>query len=105
MADGDIKTGSELIEISSKVLDIKSQVDEVLSTYTQVTSNLLSKYEGKNKENLEYLNVSINTHLMNLSQVYDKIGIYINYVFEQMNFTDEELNKMIEESMTNGGGY
>lgn len=105
MADGDIKTGSELIEISGKVLDIKSQVDEVLSTYTQVTSNLLSKYEGKNKENLEYLNVSINTHLMNLSQVYDKIGIYINYVFEQMNFTDEELNKMIEESMTNGGGY
>lgn len=105
MADGDIKTGSELIEISSKVLDIKSQVDEVLSTYTQVTSNLLNKYEGKNKENLEYLNVSINTHLMNLSQVYDKIGIYINYVFEQMNFTDEELNKMIEESMTNGGGY
>ncbi len=105
MADGDIKTGSELIEISSKVLDIKSQVDEVLSTYTQVTSNLLSKYEGKNKENLEYLDVSINTHLMNLSQVYDKIGIYINYVFEQMNFTDEELNKMIEESMTNGGGY
>lgn len=105
MADGDIKTGSELIEISSKVLDIKSQVDEVLSTYTQVTSNLLNKYEGKNKENLEYLNVSINTHLMNLSQVYDKIGIYINYVFEQMNFTDEELNKMIEESMINGGGY
>lgn len=105
MADGDIKTGSELIEISSKVLDIKSQVDEVLSTYTQVTSNLLNKYEGKNKENLEYLNVSINTHLMNLSQVYDKIGIYINYVFEQMKFTDEELNKMIEESMTNGGGY
>lgn len=42
---------------------------------------------------------------MNLSQVYDKIGIYINYVFEQMNFTDEELNKMIEESMINGGGY
>lgn len=105
MADGDIKTGSELIEISGKVLDIKSQVDEVLSTYTQVTSNLLSKYEGKNKENLEYLNVSINTHLMNLSQVYDKIGIYINYVFEQMKFTDEELDKMIEESMTNGGGY
>lgn len=105
MADGDIKTGSELIEISSKVLDIKSQVDEVLSTYTQVTSSLLNKYEGKNKENLEYLNVSINTHLMNLSQVYDKIGIYINYVFEQMNFTDEELNKMIEESMINGGGY
>lgn len=105
MADGDIKTGSELIEISSKVLDIKSQVDEVLSTYTQVTSNLLSKYEGKNKENLEYLDVSINTHLMNLSQVYDKIGIYINYVFEQMKFTDEELDKMIEESMTNGGGY
>lgn len=105
MADGDIKTGSELIEISSKVLDIKSQVDEVLSTYTQVTSNLLNKYEGKNKENLEYLNVSINTHLMNLSQVYDKIGIYINYVFEQMNFTDEEFNKMIEESMINGGGY
>lgn len=105
MADGDIKTGSELIEISGKVLDIKSQVDEVLSTYTQVTSNLLSKYEGKNKENLEYLDVSINTHLMNLSQVYDKIGIYINYVFEQMKFTDEELDKMIEESMTNGGGY
>ncbi len=105
MADGDIKTGSELIEISGKVLDIKSQVDEVLSTYTQVTSNLLSKYEGKNKENLEYLNISINTHLMNLSQVYDKVGIYINYVFEQMNFTDEELNKMIEGSMTNGGGY
>lgn len=105
MADGDIKTGSELIEISGKVLDIKSQVDEVISTYTQVTSNLLSKYEGKNKENLEYLNISINTHLMNLSQVYDKISIYINYVFEQMNFTDEELNKMIEESMTNGGGY
>lgn len=70
-----------------------------------MTSNLLNKYEGKNKENLEYLNVSINTHLMNLSQVYDKIGIYINYVFEQMNFTDEELNKMIEESMINGGGY
>jgi hypothetical protein len=95
-----ISVGEDLISVSSEIESILAEYGEAYTLFNEGMRDFLDEgrgYLGTTKENLTLYHQSFEANITKLITILGVSDQYIIKIFEQFNFTDEEIAKSIEQ--------